>query len=270
MLLWRAIVAVIWIPIILFVTICGTTWHFLLMVLSFITVGIIEYNDLFKLKGRVPNIYVAIFGSLIIPILMFFYSPTISLYIFITIFIVALVWGILRGHVGGYIVSTSATLNGVLYVGFLLGHLILIRKMVCGEWIIILLFLSVWGLDVVSYLFGSMFGRRILVPAISPKKSFEGALSGFIAGTLIFTIGTIYLPGIDVKSIYLKIVIGMVVSIVAILGDLVESAMKRDAGVKDSGNILPGHGGILDRFDSMIFAAPTLYYLLILFKWLGF
>jgi len=270
MLLWRAIVAMIWIPVILLITIYGQTWHFLLMILSFITVGIVEYNDLFKLRGRVPNIYVAVFGSLVIPILMFFYSPNIALYIFITIFLVSLVWGILRGQIGGYIVSTSATLNGVLYVGFLLGHLILIRKMAYGEWIVTLLFLTVWGLDVVSFLFGSKFGKRVLAPTISPKKSFEGAISGFIAGTFIFTIGSRYFPGVDVKSLLLRILIGMVISVLAILGDLAESAMKRDAGVKDSGNILPGHGGILDRFDSLIFAAPTLYYLLILFKWLGF
>ncbi|MGQ9705703.1 MAG: phosphatidate cytidylyltransferase [bacterium] len=270
MLLWRAIIALIWIPIILLITLYGQIWHFLLMVLSFITVGIVEYNDLFKLRGKVPNIYVAIFGSLIIPVLMFFYSPSISLYIFITIFLVSLVWGILRGKVGGYIVSTSATLNGILYVGYLLGHLVLLRKMVYGEWIVTILFGAVWGLDVVSYLFGSKFGRRVLAPAISPKKSFEGAISGFIAGTTIFTVGSIYLPGIDIKSIFLRILVGMFVSVVAILGDLVESAMKRDAKVKDSGNILPGHGGILDRFDSLIFAAPTLYYILILFKWLGF
>ncbi len=269
MFLWRVIVIIIWVPVILFITVYGDTLHFALMTIAFITFGIIEYTDLFKAKGKIPNVYVAILGSMTISILMYLYDSTIALYILVFIFLASLVWGILRGRTSGYIFVTSVTLNGIFYVGFLLGHLILIRKMVGGQWIVTLLFLTIWILDVACYLMGKGFGRKKIAPEISPRKTREGAISGIVIGTAIFTLGSYLIPGIEIKSLVVRVIIGVIISVAGILGDLVESAMKRDAGVKDSGKILPGHGGVLDRFDSMIFAAPTLYYLLMLFEWLG-
>mgnify|MGYP005849317989 CR=1 FL=1 len=121
----------------------------------------------------------------------------------------------------------------------------------------LLAFGCIWAADIGAYVFGSMFGRTRL-SQISPKKTLEGAIMGVLASVAIAVIGTWILgwPGQPISGIAL----GLIVGIASLLGDLTESMMKRDAGVKDSGQLIPGHGGILDRADSYVFTAPLVYY----------
>ena len=114
--------------------------------------------------------------------------------------------------------------------------------------------------DTAQYYTGRAFGRRPLAPAISPKKTIEGAIGGFIAAPLFLAIvGAWWLPAVPVG---LRVVLGMAIVAVGIAGDLFESMLKRSAGVKDSSALIPGHGGILDRIDALLFAAPVYYILL--------
>nr|WP_275951033.1 phosphatidate cytidylyltransferase [Desulfuromonas sp. AOP6] len=154
---------------------------------------------------------------------------------------------------------------GLLYIPLLLGHLMLLRDLPFGrEWIFFVL-LCVMACDSAAYFVGSSLGRRKLYPAISPNKSVEGALGG-VAGTFLgATLAKVFffqeLSWIDV------LLLGGALGVLGQLGDLFESMLKRSFNVKDSGRLIPGHGGILDRLDSLLFAfAPVYYYAFLFFK----
>ena len=147
---------------------------------------------------------------------------------------------------------------GWLYLPLLLGHLSLLRLLPFGrEWIFLVLLVVMAG-DTAAYFFGSSFGKRKLYPAISPNKSVEGAIGGLVgslAGAFVARIT--FFPEISALD---AVFFGLVVGSAGQVGDLFESMLKRSFGVKDSGTIIPGHGGILDRLDSLLFAFPLAYY----------
>ena len=123
-----------------------------------------------------------------------------------------------------------------------------------------LLMLTVMVSDTAQYYTGRLFGRRPLAPAISPKKTIEGAIGGFVFGTLLLAIaGHWWLPAVPLG---IRVVLGAAVVALGIAGDLFESMLKRSAGVKDSSTLIPGHGGVLDRIDALLFAAPIYYVVL--------
>lgn len=171
----------------------------------------------------------------------------------------ALMWHMLFRQVTAS--DTATTVFGAIYVGLTLSHLVLLRALDSGAEFVVITLASVWAMDTLAYLVGSAVGRHPLAPHISPKKSWEG----FAAGTL----GTMVAWGVGwwiVRSplpLALFLATGAVVSIAALLGDLAESRLKREVGVKDSGKWFPGHGGFLDRFDSMIMVSLVVYYMLV-------
>ena len=141
---------------------------------------------------------------------------------------------------------------------------------VYGKYIVWLIFISSWGSDTFAYLTGMLFGKHKLVPNLSPKKTVEGAIGGIIGSMLLGAIYTYIVFNKLTDDIYMssvRVSIGCGVgSIISMIGDLTASGIKRNYDVKDYGNIIPGHGGILDRFDSVIFTAPALYFILNLFR----
>lgn len=149
---------------------------------------------------------------------------------------------------------------GALYIGFCLAHLVFIRFLPQGvAWLLVLTAVTAGG-DTGAYYLGRTYGRRKLCPNISPGKTVEGALGGITAGTLAaVVVGVLLLP--EINPLFL-IITAFTLSLFSIMGDLVESIAKRAAGVKDSGTLLFGHGGVLDRIDSMLIAGPLLYYLI--------
>jgi phosphatidate cytidylyltransferase len=157
--------------------------------------------------------------------------------------------------------NVGITLFGIFYIGFLLSHVSLIRKMGDGRLWVLFLMATVWAADISAFLSGSLFGRHKLYPKISPKKTYEG-LGGAIVGAVIVALGfaRLFIPHLQkVPCILLAIGIG----ILGQLGDFTESMLKRSAQVKDSGSLIPGHGGMLDRLDSFLFSAPFLHYSLL-------
>lgn len=168
---------------------------------------------------------------------------------------------IFRDRVNVAFLSVASTLLGAVYIGWAFGyHLILLRNIsVVGSGLIFFLLVTIWLGDTAAYIFGKRFGRHKLRPTISPGKTIEGTIAGTVFGTL---------GGLGVWSFFLKdtlsfrhaLVLGCVLVIVGQLSDLSESIIKRSAEVKDSGHLIPGHGGLLDRCDSLIFSAPVLYY----------
>jgi len=167
------------------------------------------------------------------------------------------------------VVDAAFSLLGIMYIGISFSHLLLLRfsdsslhiatswgTLSSGAAYLWLAFVGTWANDTFAYFVGSRFGKHKLCPAISPAKTIEGALGGMFGSILaILALGVLFqLP------LGQSLVMGILVGLAAPIGDLTESAIKRFANVKDSGRILPGHGGILDRFDSILFVVPVIYY----------
>ena len=174
--------------------------------------------------------------------------------------ILSLIGLLLRRRKEGAFTSWVWTMAGILYIGWLLSHLVALRGLDDGRnWGFFVLFVT-WVSDTTAFLIGRKFGRHKLAPNISPGKTWEGAIGGIcgaiIMSILFFTRTPFQLP----LAYWQAIPLSVLVSILGQVGDLTESLLKRDMGVKDSGKLMPGHGGILDRFDSVIFAGIVVYY----------
>ncbi len=158
-----------------------------------------------------------------------------------------------------------------VYVVMFLSHLILIRKSVDGYFLVWVPVIIAWLSDTMAYTFGMLFGKHKLIPAVSPKKTVEGAIGGVLGGIVFMVIFGIICALFAGKSVnYLNVIIlGAVGSALSQFGDLAASCIKRECGIKDFGNLLPGHGGILDRFDSVIIISPFVYWFITLFPIFG-
>jgi len=153
--------------------------------------------------------------------------------------------------------TVSAALFPSIYIGLPIGALVAVRAF-AGPRVLFLLMLTVMVSDTAQYYTGRAFGRRPLAPAISPKKTIEGAVGGFVFGTALFVAaGAWWVPGMPV---IFRAGLGLAVVALGIAGDLFESMLKRDMQVKDTGRLLAGHGGVLDRIDALLFAAPAAYW----------
>jgi phosphatidate cytidylyltransferase len=162
--------------------------------------------------------------------------------------------------------GAGATLVGVFYVSLLFGHLYMIRSIPgTGVYLVWFVFICSWLTDTFAYFTGRLFGKNRLSPVISPKKTVEGSIGGILFSTAGCIAYSIYLNSTGIISIPIghALIIGFVSSIASQIGDLAASAIKRAVGVKDYGKIMPGHGGMLDRFDSILFVAPLIYYYIV-------
>ena len=152
----------------------------------------------------------------------------------------------------------AMTLFGLLYLGLTLSTLAMTRLLPQGEWLIFFLLMVTWASDTGAYYIGTLYGRHRLAPRISPKKTVEGLVGGLISAIIVaYAARWWFFPdfsGLDC------IILATLLTLAGLWGDLTESAMKRSVGMKDSGGILPGHGGMLDRLDSLLFTAPVFYY----------
>ncbi|MBF8983057.1 phosphatidate cytidylyltransferase [Lutibacter sp. B2] len=158
--------------------------------------------------------------------------------------------------------SSAITMLGVCYVIFFMYHIVFIVNCSKYNYLIWLVFIVAWATDTFAYFSGYIFGKRKLCPNISPKKTIEGAIGG-ILGSILMSFLFAYFFASEVT--YHCMIIGFIGSILGQFGDLTASMFKRYVGIKDYGNIMPGHGGVLDRFDSILFTAPTVYYYINLF-----
>ena len=167
------------------------------------------------------------------------------------------VWFFQEYNVKTAIDQISYTLFGILYIAGLGGCYLLIRNFEGGNLLILFLFLITWLGDIAAYYWGKNFGKTPMAPMVSPNKTVEGAIAG-LAGSLTAGLiaGFSFLDHIMMGHCLL---VAFICGIIGQLGDLAESLLKRQAGIKDSGNILPGHGGVLDRIDSLLFAGPVFY-----------
>jgi phosphatidate cytidylyltransferase len=173
--------------------------------------------------------------------------------------VLSLIWLLARRQKEGAFIGWAWTIAGILYLGWLLSYLVAVRGLDDGRnWVFLALF-ATFGSDTAAFFVGRALGRHKLAPHISPGKTWEGTIAGFFGAIIVSLLFTTLLP----ISYWQAILLGFLVSLFGQLGDLAESLLKRNMGVKDSGRLLPGHGGFLDRIDSILFAGVVVYYYVI-------
>ncbi len=234
-------------------------WPLLAVVLLLSAFGTIEFRSLATSAGYRTSV-VVLAGTLLFPLLAAAGRWTEADTLAIGIVLAAAVASLVSQHGAAAPRHAAATALGVLYVGGLFAHLILMRDAL-GPAVTLLVVGLIWANDTAAYFAGRAWGRRRLAPSISPGKSVEGFLAGIAAavGTAAVLAFLMDRPAGPLAGI------GLGVGLAAVAGDLWESVLKRRAGVKDSGALLPGHGGVLDRFDAVLFGVPAGYYL---WRWL--
>jgi len=232
---------------------------FLLLVNLIIVLGLSEFFQIMEAKGYRPSRWLGYSAALLVSWHAYFGGPTLTLVI-TGILLLIMIREVFRPQVTRALTNMSVTVLGIMYVGWLLSHFVMLRELepTLGARLVYFGALVIWACDTMAYVVGILFGRRKLVPHISPAKTWAGALGGVLGGALagwlccITFLGTITpLAGA---------LLGLACAILGQFGDLVESLLKRDAGIKDSAQLIPGHGGILDRVDSLLFTIPVVFY----------
>jgi phosphatidate cytidylyltransferase len=235
--------------------------------------GLYEFYVLARKKDLKPDAVVGYLGGAALFVVFYFANPTplwgqarldveTIVLVLIVLTITTLVAATLRGAPFDKLVANSgATILGVLYVVFLGSHLVAIRtgfEQRLSAHLLSFFFLALMGADTGAYYVGRAIGKHKLAPKISPGKTWEGVVGGLAAALALAAVAHFWF----FRELPLKwaLPLAAVMAILGILGDLTESAMKRGAGAKDAAKILPGHGGVLDRLDSLLFNAPLLYY----------
>lgn len=256
---WMALIMVP--PIILLIAL-GPSEILHLMVLLATFLGLREYYNLVLPHSKWIERVVGIGLGLILSVIVSFGDmKEISPFLVLALPIVSLLFMATSEDLSSMISKVGVTLFGILFIAFLLAYVSLIRNMTNGRLWVLFLVATVWAGDISALLIGSFLGRHKLYPKISPKKTYEG-LGGAIVGSILIALAFSYLffPHLE-KMPFVLLAIGL--GIFGQLGDFTESMLKRSAQVKDSGTLIPGHGGMLDRLDSFLFSAPFLHYSLL-------
>lgn len=262
----RTLITIVFAPLILL-----SAWQggyiFLAVILSLIILAMYEFYAMAAAKLTVPMSYLGIGTGIVVCFLAFFQQMAYLWILLAAAFCLATIYELFRNAVAP-ILNIATTFMGVLYVAFLLSFLILIRELprqagldyrVGGLWVI-LVFAAIWLCDTAAYILGAWFGRRKLMERVSPGKTLEGTVAGFLVAVLTaYGLHAIFPEELPLLH---ALVLGAICGTAGQLSDLTESLLKRDVGVKDSSNLIPGHGGILDRFDSELLAAPAVYFYL--------
>ena len=267
----RVLTALVSIPLIYLLIEYFSPFYFFLVIEAFAAIGLYEFYRMFKNSGYHPQTFIGILVGVLV--VAGFYIGAVSegavTYVFspdvmvAAAFVAAFLCRLFSGRdTNGAMVDVALTFTGVVYVAWLASYIVLVRAWnaggVDGRDLIFFLFLVTWATDIGAYYIGSRLGRHKLYPKISPKKSVEGAVGGFVFSVgMAVTCKYWFYHNLPLHD---AVTLGVILGIVGQMGDLAESMIKRSARVKDSGGIFPGHGGILDRVDSMLLNAPALYY----------
>ncbi|MDR5658230.1 phosphatidate cytidylyltransferase [Serpentinicella sp. ANB-PHB4] len=251
----RILASIIGLPLLIVIVSLGGAFFYIAVTLVSI-IGINEFYNAFSNKEYTPFYSIGYLSSFLIMTLFFFdYSEMLLPLLAIIFFICSLILLAKDNH---SILDIMITFFGIIYISIMIGHMILSinSENAIGVWLI---FIIAWATDTFAYFSGVYFGKRKLCPKVSPKKTLEGSVGGILGSviaTLIF--GNIFVLGSNIMLLFL----GIIGSILSQAGDLFASKIKRYVEIKDFGKLIPGHGGILDRFDSIIFVSPIVFYYL--------
>ena len=291
-LLARVLTAAVLVPTVIYVIVLGGL-PFLAVVVLFTVLGLREFYGLLDDKGASPIVSYGLAAGAALPVVAYIGTEYHATLILTATMIGVMVRSVGRAQITEALASISGTFMGVFYVGWLLSHVVVLRNFhhaasskygvaavdsvgVTAEsgifFVLFCLVAVVWS-DAGAYFAGRAWGRRKLAPKISPGKTVEGAIGGVLGGTaaalLTKAIFDMFWPDLSQALLWgPAVAMGMMVAVVAIVGDLAESLMKRDAQTKDAGSLLPGMGGILDRIDSPLLGIPVMYYMLLFYVFL--
>lgn len=265
----RVGVALWGVPLLLFLIVMGG-YYFLLFVLIINAVALWEFFAIQRHQEIYPYTWLGV-GLSTVFLFVSYEQPGLWMETTLLILLPLLMRMLVR-QPGKSQLNAMFTLGGIAYITFFLAALLSLSRLMETEYFVSGLYIdffsgkfvvcvigAIWLCDTAAYFGGKHFGKHKLAPNVSPKKTVEGAFFGLLAAVLAFLLLRWLL--IPVMPIHLAVISGVLIGVFGQVGDLVESRFKRDAGVKDSSHILPGHGGILDRFDSFIFVAPVLWLL---------
>ncbi|MFK5926462.1 MAG: phosphatidate cytidylyltransferase [Desulfuromusa sp.] len=252
--------AIIALPLLILLLGCASPAVFSGFLTLVLFLSLIEFNRMgLGSEHRLEQWLAAIIGAAVIPVLFYenialiFPLVTGAMLVFSLLFLFRLPLITEVHHRLGWIVL------GLVYLPFLLGHLMLLRLLTDGRQWIFMTLIVIMSCDTCAYFVGSKIGKRKLYPAVSPNKSIEGALGGVVGS--IFAIMIAKFTFLPIIGVFDAVLVGILLGVMGQLGDLFESLLKRACQVKDSGNMIPGHGGMLDRLDSLLFAFPVVYYI---------
>ena len=221
-----------------------------------------ELSNALKMRGRHVVTEVALPASLLLPGLAYFFGPEYSLGA-VALLLIAAAWYRLRSGVEGYFNDFASTVLVIAYVPLLIGFATAMSGEELGAEMVISMILLTAGNDTGGYFAGIFFGKHPMAPNISPKKSWEGMVGSLLTQALL---GAFVVPLLLPIAAWQGLLLGLVMSVTATIGDLAESAIKRDLGVKDMSQALPGHGGFMDRLDSLLINAVVAW---VAFAWMG-
>lgn len=219
-----------------------------------------EFFRMMRLDGKVPNEFIGLTAAVLFPLASMFNEVWITVIFSLLILSLGL-WYVYFPRTR--IADVAVTAFGPIYTGFMLSAIVLLRDQVVGfegALLSVGVCSSLWVSDSFAYMVGSKIGKHKMVPKISPKKSWEGFFGGILGSVIIWLI--LWATKFYALNLPFALLCAVAVSVLGVFGDLIESRIKRGVGVKDSGNLIPGHGGMLDRSDSLIFGCITAYLLL--------
>lgn len=269
----RVFAGIVFVPLFILVTRTGG-YAFLGFVDLFIVLGLVEFYRMVAVKGMRPYRGIGIASGLTLSTYVFFRSGVYGNFFLTFVLIAIMGLELTRKENSRAVYHVATTVFGIVYVAYLGSHLVLLRELPwlidrpydLGARFVFLAFTVTWAADTGAYLVGKTIGRHALIPRISQSKTWEGAVGGVVFAALAGWVCAMTFAGF-LHPVW-GIVLGVMCSLIGLLGDLFESMLKRDAEIKDTSQIIPGHGGVLDRFDSLLFTVPLIYYFLkfVIFK----
>jgi len=273
MLKHRVITAAVGVPLIILAIWFGDPWPwFSLLIAAAALAGTYEFYHMANFDRREPLIYLGLLWTLALVLSPHYRSPDVLPIVITTTMLISLIYLLCRPSREKAFRKWAWTIVGALYVGWMLSYWLSLRGLEDGLNWVYLAILTTFANDTGAFFIGRARGKHRLAPAISAAKTWEGAIGGLLSGIAAAVVIATILNRLSQQfneiplftfPYWQIILLGFLVGLFAQLGDLVESLLKRNTGVKESGNLLPGHGGILDRFDSLIFVGVVVYYYVI-------
>jgi len=257
----RTLSGVVWAGVFLFCAWYGSTWRWVILLSLCVIGGVYELHNLTREKGRSAEPFLSGLGALVILVGTWFRGVEGLAYGALAAVLINALTVLRREYTGALDIFARSVLTS-FYLGLGTGAALLLGRGDTGGPLLVITLAALWIADTAAYVVGSLLGRHQLAPLLSPKKTVEGLIAGVLMAAAGVWALEAFLLDADIPGKY-TVILGAVVALAGLLGDLAVSAVKRDAGLKDTGSLIPGHGGLLDRLDSFLLAMPAVYLYLV-------
>ena len=263
MLRHRILTAVVGLPLLIAIIWYGEPW-FTILIAVMAALGGWEFYRMANQEKIRPITYFGLAWVILIILSPHCPYPVTTPLLISSAIVFSLIWLLFRSPREHAFISWAWTMAGILYIGWMLSHWIELRSLEAGKGLVFWAMFTTFANDTSAFFVGRTWGKHTLAPSISSGKTWEGAIGGLFASILVSLVLSLIFP--LPFSYWQLVLLGCIISLFAQLGDLVESLLKRNTGVKDTSKLMPGHGGILDRIDSLIFTGVIVYYCVVLAK----